>query len=86
MNLKITKLNVIINLPNRSNQIMIIKFFFFVRNKCLYTFVMLFFVITWCDGLLVKTLECGQEGCEFKPYYNLLVMSIRKNKIKFIES
>jgi hypothetical protein len=27
-----------------------------------------FLVITWSDGLVVKALECGQEGCQFKFY------------------
>jgi hypothetical protein len=29
---------------------------------------MSFFVITRGDGLVVKALECGQEGCGFKLY------------------
>jgi len=58
---EITKFNVIINLPNQSNQI-VIRNLFFLLKMCLYIFAMSFFIIMWSDGLVVKAMECGREG------------------------
>jgi hypothetical protein len=78
LNKKITKFNLIINLPNPLNQIVILKkhAFFCLKYVFIY-FAMSFFIITWGDGLVVKALKCGSKGYGFKPYFEH--SSLKKN-------
>jgi hypothetical protein len=68
------------NLPNQLNQKAIYIFIFFVQSLFLY---MSYFVIAWSDGLVVKALECGWEGCGFKPWSihhkKILILGIQRH-------